>query len=386
MKRGQSIVLLCVSSLPFVLELPYAWRAMRISSVERWNWCFALWAVLLAISGVLLLRKKASVAVNLDACPGNLADGSMDEPPVLKSEREHNEVWRFVGLLPALFFLLFGYVKHIHLAILLGGILLPYTLAGCLLGRRILLPLLPSCGLLVLFCPSIGVLLSTLFARDGILLKALCAVAFSALLPILLYCRMPKINLEALLFVGIALLVVAGYWIRARAVSRHPALQPVFDELVSPRFRGVQEVVSVSDRQFFGESDIKRFLFNDQNGHVIQVLVVSRIDNIHQIHPTSYCLRVSGFQTMVEHARLLPSKENCPVAVVLETLAERSHERHLFWQWFSTSEYSTSNFLLFRTLYSPANDWSVFLIDVQLNDTLDDGQQLLHDFISDFIR
>ena len=37
---------------------------------------------------------------------------------------------------------------------------------------------------------------------------------------------------------------------------------------------------------------------------------------------------------------------------VLETLTERFGEKRLFWQWFSNSSYSTSSFLLFRTLGS----------------------------------
>ncbi len=387
MKRAYSILLLCVSSIPFVLELPYACRAMQISAAERWNWCFVLWAVLLAFLAFFLRWLKDSHDMEELAAPAENACSEEAQAQDASAPAAVGPVsaWRFVSLLPALLLLLFGYMKQIHLAVLLGSIILPFALSVCLFGWRKVMPLLPCCGVLIFFCPSIGVALSTLFAFDGLLLKVFCALAFTALLPCLLFCRLPKLRLEPLLFGGFALVIACGYWVRVGVVSRHPALLPVFDNLVSARFRGVAEEISAGDRHFFGDTTIKRFYFNDQNGNAIQVLTLSNIDNIHQVHPTAYCLRVGGYQTTVEHARLLPQKGNSPPAKVLETLAERAEEKRLFWQWFSTPEYSTSNFLLFRTLYSPANDWNVFVIDMQLTGTLEEGQQLLHDFISDFM-
>ena len=380
-------LLLGVSFLPFLLELPYCIRAMRISPAERWNWCFALWAILLAAVAVVLRRRRLTHEPGDTPLGEAIGQGETCRTEVSMLEVVdgfHFAVWRYACLLPTLLLLLYGYVKHIHLAVLLGGILLPYMLAACLFGWGKALPLFPSGGVLVLFCPSVGILLSALLTQDGVLLKLLCGLGFTVLLPCLLYCKMPKISLEAVAFCGLALLIVAGYWVHAGAATRHPAMLPVFDGLLSSRFRGIQESISASDRQFFGDSDIRRFLFNDQDGQVIQVLAVSRIDNIHQIHPTSYCLRVGGYQTLHEHAYCLPYADGETVEV-LETLAERSGEKHLFWQWFSNSSYSTSSFFLFRTLYSPASDWSVFIVDMPLDCSLEEGQRLLHDLIIDFI-
>ncbi|MBR4675600.1 MAG: exosortase-associated EpsI family protein [Victivallales bacterium] len=385
MKRSHSIVLLCASFLPFLFELPYCFHAMRISSAERWNWGFGLWAILLAALAVFFrLKTSRTPARKRDAGESNCQTETcrLDEH-AQDAEKEPSDVlWRFASLVFPLFLLLFGYARQIHLAILLGGISLPFTLAGCLFGWRNILLLLPSCCTLVLFCPSVGILLSALLNLDGVLLKLLCALGFLVLLPCLLYCKKSKINLEAFLFSGIALIVAAGYWMRSGAVSRHPALLPVFDGLVSPHFRGVQESVSAADRQFFGDSDVKRFLFNDQNGNAIQVLVVSRIDNVHQVHPTAYCLRVGGFQMLHEHAYRLPQAGEA--VEVLETLGERSGEKRLFWQWFSNSSYSTSNFMLFRTLYSSATDWSVFIVDMPFDGTQEEGQEILFSLISEF--
>ncbi len=384
MKRSHSILLLCLVSIPFVMELPYAFTAMRISSVERWNWVFVFWAVLLAVAAFLLRRWKEGREAEAAALAEITSHSEECKTEHSEDGKNHASAWGYATLLPALLLLLFGYVKHIHLAILVGGIFLPYTLAGCLLGWRKVLQLLPSCGVLLFFCPSIGVFLSTIFTLDGLLLKAFCAFVFSLLTPFLVLCKRPKISFETVAFGTIALLIVCCYWVKGCTMTRHPSLLPVFDDLVSSGFRGIEEEISATDRHFFGDSDIKRFLFNDQNGNTIQVLVVSKIDNIHQVHPTAYCLRVSGYQTQLEHSKRLQSMEKNPMAEVLETLAERSEEKRLYWQWFSTPDYSTSNFLLFRTLYSPAKEWSVFIVDMPLNGTLEEGQKVLQNFISDF--
>lgn len=387
MKRIYVIILVGLSCLSLIFELPYAFRAMQISSAERWNWCFIIWAALLAVFAYVLRHWKEQRPSEYRSIFG--IDGGSEENQSngeqFEEDNDHPGAVSYVLPIPPLLLLLFGYAKNIHLAVLLGGIFLPYTLAGCLLGWRKVRQLFPACGVLIFFCPSIGVFLSTVFTLDGLLLKAICSLVFTALMPCLVLYKMPKLTLETLFFVCIALLIAGSYWVRSGAISRHPALVPVFDDLVSPNFRGIAEEISDGDKHFYGDSNIKRFFFNDQKGNTIQVLVVSNIDNIHQIHPTAYCLRVGGFQATVEHSKSLPPRENNSSAEVLETLAERSDEKRLFWQWFSTPEYSTSNFLLFRTLYSPANDWSVFVVDMPLNGTLEEGQQLLQQFIADFM-
>ena len=52
MKKLRHILCLA-ASLPFVCKLPYAWQSIRTSPAERWNWCFALWAVLLLLAGLV---------------------------------------------------------------------------------------------------------------------------------------------------------------------------------------------------------------------------------------------------------------------------------------------------------------------------------------------
>lgn len=360
MKTHWKILLCALATLPFIWELPYAFHAMVISPAERWNWCFGLWAlVLLSLACVLSCRNASS-----------------------GGDAKHS-AWRFASLLPATLLLLFGTIKHIHLAFLMGGILLPYTLASCLFGARMAMLLLPGCGLLVLFSPSVGIILSTLIPQDGILLKSILAILLTCLLPCLVLLRVKRIKLEALAFAGIALLIAVAYVAHGHASSRQPALLPVFDSLISPHFRGVQDKPSAADRQFFGDSNIMRFTFCDQAGNAIQVLMVNKIDNIHQIHPTTYCLRVNGYEILTEHALHLPQEGGLQPMDVWELIVENNGEKHIFWQWYSNRKYSTANFLLFRAVYSPAQNWSVYILEIPVAADIEATRHTLRNFIAE---
>ena len=359
MKKPWKILFLALAMLPFIMELPYVFHAMAISPAERWNWCFLILA--------LLLLSLAGIIASINDSLHNAAESSS---------------WRFATLILAVLLLLFGAIKHIHLAFLMGGILLPYTLVYCLYGWRPALLLLPGCGMLALACPSIGIILSTIFSKDGLVLKSILAALLTILFPCIALLRIPRLKIEALAFAGLALLVAGAYVVHGHASSHQPPLLPVFDGLITQHFRGVQDIVSAGDRQFFGDSNIKRFTFNDQAGNAIHVLTVSKIDNIHQIHPSTYCLRVSGYQILMEHTLHLPQEGEMQPMDVQEYIVERDGEKRIFWQWYSNRKYSTASFLLFRAVYSPAQNWSVYLLEIPNTDT-DVTRNTLRTFINE---
>lgn len=364
-KHLKHILFLAAASLPFVCELPYAWRAMRVSPAERWNWCFALWAIVLFLAGAAWNRWKEAPSDHKSTASIPL---------------------RFALLAPAVLLLSLGYCRHIHLAILLGGIMLPMSLANVFYGWQVLRVLLPACGVLVLFCPSVGIWLSTLLPLNGILLKLLLAGGFTLLFPLLVSNSLTHFPVEKTLFCAIALLLAAGYWLNGQLLTRQPPLRPQFDSLLSSQFRGIQEPGDERDRQFFGSSNIQRYLFQDGKQHPIQVLAISDIDNIHNVHPAIYCLRCSGYQILSETSRLFPPDGRLPQIEVLEILAEFHGEKILFWQWYSTPSFSTCNFLLFRMLYSKKDNWSAFILNTPVRYSLETTQFQLRTFLQDFLK
>ncbi len=364
-KHLKHILFLTAASLPFVCELPYAWRAMRISPAERWNWCFALWAIVLFLAGTAWNRWK---------------EASSDRKSTTSTPL------RFALLAPAVLLLFLGYYRHIHLAILLGAIILPMSLANVFYGWRVLRVLLPACGVLILFCPSVGIWLSTLLPLNGILLKLLLAGGFSLLFPLLVSNSLTHFPVEKALFCTIALLLAVGYWLNGQLLTRQPPLRPQFDSLLSSQFRGIQEPEDERDRQFFGNGNIQRYLFQDEKKHPFQVLAISDIDNIHNVHPTTYCLRCSGCRILSETSRLFPPDDHLPQIEVLEILAELHGEKILFWQWYSTPSFSTCNFLLFRMLYSKNDNWSVFILNTPVRYSIETTRFQLRTFLQDFLK
>ena len=335
---------------------------MAVSPAERWNWFLGLWAIALLSVAIAFISREDN-AQNV----------------------RRRSVWRFAVMLPAALLLLFGATRHIHLAFLMGGILLPYTMAACLFDGRVALLLLPGFTTLALFCPSVGIILSTIFHLDGFLLKSIIAVLMTAILPCVALLHIPHLNTEAIAFSGLALLVAGAYAVQGRTSSRQPPLRPVFDNLISEHFRGVQDNVSDGDRQFFGDSEIKRFTFIDQADNAIYVLCVGKIDNIHQIHPTTYCLRVNGYEILKEHVLHIQQEGGFQPMDVQELVVERNGAKRIVWQWYGSKEYSTASFLRFRTFYSPANDWSVYILDCPVATDMDKTQQTLKSFIREFL-
>jgi len=364
-KHIKRILFLTAASLPFVCELPYALRAMRVSPAERWNWCFALWAIVLFLTGAAWNRWKEAPSDRKSATSAPL---------------------RFALPVPAVLLLSLGYCRHIHLAILLGGIMLPLSLANVFYGWRVLRVLLPACGVLVLFCPSVGIWLSTLLPLDGFLLKLLLAGGFTLLFPLLVSNSLTRFPVEKTLFCATALLLAAGYWLNGQLLTRQPPLRPQFDALLSSKFRGIQEPEDERDRQFFGNGNIQRYLFQDEKQHSIQVLAISDIDNIHNVHPAIYCLRCSGYKILSETSRLFPPDDHLPQIEVLEILTELHGEKILFWQWYRITSFSTCSFLLFRMLYSKKDNWSVFILNTPVRYSLETTQFKLRTFLRDFLK
>jgi hypothetical protein len=272
------------------------------------------------------------------------------------------------------------------MVILAGGLLLPGCLIYALWGWRHLLLCLPPLGMLALACPSVGYLLSLAFSYGEVTLKTILAALLTVMVPILYLVHLEKVTPKALAFSILALLVPALYLSGGRSISLQPAVLPVFSRLITNDFRGVQEMDNDSDRTFFGDSKSERFQFVDATGTSIGALHVWDIADVHKIHPTAFCLRVGAYRLLQEKTLHLPAKEGLPAMDVLEILAERQGRRRLFWQWYSTPSRSTGSFLLFRTIFSQKDNWSAFIVDTPVGDSLEERRETLHRFVAAFME
>ena len=359
MKRFAPPILLFLSAIPLLLELPYCFQAMKSSPPENWNWCFLFGAVALFIVLLPHLRKACS------SCEFSFQ--------------------RLLFVLPALLLLAGGVFRHIHFLVLVSGILLLLSMALSLFGGQVALYLLPVAGMLLLFLPNTGFLLATVFPWNALPLKICAALFFIALVPLVLSWKARLLSPSTFLFTTIAILIVAGYFVSTNPPALEQPLLPDFTPLLTQNFRGITDTVTEGDFQFFGKSKIDRFLYYRKDDDTsVSVLTVGEIDNIHQVHPVVFCLRAGGYRTLSEQSIRWPEESAQPWNI-REILAQRNEQKVLFWQWFSTAEKSTASFLLFRSLYSSADNWTVFLIGTPVRDSYEQSHKVLGQFVKDFL-
>ena len=360
MKKAIPHLLLPLSLIPFALELPYCFSAMRVSPAERFNWCFLIAAFLLVIFIGPKLVEQGFPKVNFKPL-------------------------KWLVVIPPLALWLFGLVRNIHLATLLGGGLLPCAIVYCIYGWRELFLLSPAFGVLLLSIPNIGLLLSSVLGFDGILIKTIFALVLAAIIPILYVLRNPIPKPSTAFFCALALLVAFAYLAGGHySASLCSPTIPDFDKLISEEFRGIRQSDTSQYKNFYGDSDIRQFNFTDKAGNVANILLVSKIQNIHNVHPTTFCIRVGGYAILSEQTMHIKQDGQHQAFDVQEIIAEKNGRKHIFWQWYSTPDKSTASFLLFRTLYSSQGNWTAFLVDAPVNATAEDARNMLQSLIRGF--
>ncbi len=224
MKQFRNILLLLLCALPFALELPYCFHAMRSAPPEHWNWCFLLASVLLFLAAI---------------------------PEIFKHRRENkdqappcNSPLRFLLLLPPALLLAVGYLQHIHFLLLIGGILLVFALICILYGWGLAAYLIPGMGMLFLFLPNVGMLLATVIPLDSILLKVLASLIPLALAVLFHFVKPSGISPSALLFWLLAGIIALCYLLPGSDSILNPPLLPDFTPLISRDFRGIADTVT----------------------------------------------------------------------------------------------------------------------------------------------
>ncbi|MBQ7649847.1 MAG: hypothetical protein IJS15_02750, partial [Victivallales bacterium] len=216
MKRILPISAILISALPLALKLPYCLQAMRSSPAERLNWCFLIAAFLMATA----------------ALPKILKDPPKPTFAPLKC----------LTLFPPILLIVFGVVKNIHLATLLGGVVLPFSTIYCIYGWQPLFLLSPAFGTIVLSIPNIGLLASSVLGLDGLLLKVVAAILLEAAIPIFYILKNPVPKPATALFCLMAILILLAYLAGGHySSSIRPPVMPDFDKLILNDFRGIHQ-------------------------------------------------------------------------------------------------------------------------------------------------
>lgn len=376
--------LTALSLIPLLLEMPYVFRTMGNSPLESKNYVFLLLAIAQVAFAIFMGHKNNT----------------------LKLDGKLNTACLLITLFSAAC-LAVSWYKLVHLAVIISSIGLFWSVTCIVYSWPTACALLPACAMFLLGVPSTGFLLGNATGLNGLAAKALLAAVLLPLTPLLSspkYCPPPA----ALLYAGTALAIAACYGMKMTTGRLAPPLMTHFKTLAADGFHGTDMAISEADKTFYGNSDISRFLFSDAEGHAIHVLEVANVADIHAIHPMAYCLRASGYTLESEQTfaiTTLPNLRRSHLTLpnlqmnhltdsrtshgnsqifINEIVSSRGGRRSLHWQWYTTPEHSTASFLLFRSIYSPAENWRMIHVSTDLASTPEKSRLRLQHFLQAF--
>lgn len=344
--------------LPLLWELPYIFKAIGESPLESYNYVF--------------------LALAVGQCAFSFIKCNKDN--TLKRLEKLNLIGVFLILL-SLMCLAASWHKHIHFALILSSVALIWSVSFTLCNWPAACALLPICAMFMLGIPSTGFLLGNATGLNGLTAKSILATVF--LLMTLLATSKYRPSPKTLIYACACLAIAACYCVNMTPGSLAAPLSPNFNALSADGFSGTNMEISDADRNFFGTGDIQRFFFSDNNGNAIQVLDVANVANIHAVHPMTYCLRASGY--ILENEQTIAITIDGREVFVQEITAIHGGKRTLHWQWYSTPEHSTASFLLFRSVYSPKENWRIIQLCATMNDTPENARASLLHFTNAFV-
>ena len=326
--RALGRLLFISSFLPYAAKLPYMLGAWRYSPMDRHDWLFLLVAVvaLLASFRVLLARRSATQGMYL------------------------------LALLPSLTVIALGEALDIHAAVIMGAVAFAWSILWFTLGWRSAYTAFPIYAILGLSCTSttywLGYFSGTLH-WSGLAIKEVLTVLLLVWLLFNIF-RERQVRREAFCFYLAFTILIFTAW-QARPLYRSaPSFIPDFSFLDRGEFFGRALTITPADERFYGSSDVGKYIFASDE-HIVSILAVTCVENVHQIHPASHCLRVSGWAIDAENVVSVGIADQ--KLYVSEIIAQRGAQRLMVWVWYSSADVSTGNFLAFRRLWRQGTPW-----------------------------
>lgn len=326
--RALGCLLFISSFLPYAWKLPYMTGAWRYSPMDRHDWLFLLIAAvaLLASFRVLLARRSATHGLYL------------------------------LVLLPSLALMALGGALDIHAAVIMGAVAFAWSMLWFILGWRSAYTAFPIYAILGLSCTSTTYWLgyfSGALQWNGLAIKGVLAALLLIWLLLNIFCERQVRRESFCFYLAFAALTFATW--QARTLYRSaPPFIPDFSSLDRGEFFGRTLTITPDDERFFGSSNVGKYIFASEE-HIVTILAVTCVDNIHQIHPASHCLRVSGWAIDAENVVSVAVAEQ--KLYVSEIIAQRGSQRLMVWVWYSSANVSTGNFLAFRRLWRQGTPW-----------------------------
>ena len=341
------VILLFLSAVPLVCQIPYFIQAWTGSRLDHWDWIYYLLGIG-AMTWALYERKP----VKFD--------------------------WRGICLLVPMLILTFSTPYHqINALSIAAGVGVIFAAAWSLGAWAFAYALLPAVIILLLGTPSSSYHIS-------LLLNSPVWAAWSVKLLLAMGClawiwgnRKFKWQIKpgTLFFVAAVLATFLLLMHTKELYFTGKAFTPDFP-VKAGAFFGRNIEPDDNTKRFFATSTVRQYRYI-KKGCEISVLAVKCGKNIHEIHPASHCLRTSLWTVHSEKLHYLQDN-----FAVTQIDAQKGSSRYLVWVWFSSEEFSTPSFLGFRRQFKVRGNYFTYQISVPVYENIEKSQAVLLDFFN----
>lgn len=340
-------VLMLVSAIPLIMQIPYLLSAWCGSRLDQWDWIFYL----LTIPAVVLASDKKK-------------NGKCDYLALLL-------------LIPMLFLSLATPVHQINAVAAAAAVIVIFAAVWLLYSWKFACRLLPAAMILFLGTPSSSYQLSLLLMFPvwaAWLSKFLLSVAAFGWI----FCirRFDLQISKGTLFFSAALVGSCLLLLHTKELYfEGRSFVPEFSSHIGD-FWGRNVEPDANTKRFFATASVKQYRYTKINTD-ISVLAVQCGKDIHEIHPASHCLRTSMWS--VDSEEILYLQDNFAVT---EIYAVKGNSRILVWVWYSSKDFSTPSFLGFRRHFRNDGNYYTYQISVPVfNDDVEAVRNELRNFI-----
>ncbi len=347
--------------IPFLLQVPYLLNAWHYSRRDQWDGLFYLLAI--ALAAACFRRVRSWAAAKPD--------------------------WLGLAVM-ALGLLVIGaaYYKHISTAKIGGSIIFFFGTVFLLYGRKLFIGVAPLLLISLLGCPSTTYWgeyyfnnFTGLGGETGLWLKAALALGAGAWFVFLK--KTPPFR--HLLFAG--LIIALGVLLLARLqkpLYGEPLAAEKASLQIGPWLGGIMSL-SAEDLRFFSGSTATRYGFYSTDD-MIGFLVVEVTGNIHNIHPPQICLSSGGNRILQSREKILETVKG-PLALQETMIEHPDFGRSVVYSWYVGPQWSTGNFLVFRSNWKANERWRSFQARTGFRgEDVEEGQRKLEFFINGWLE
>ena len=346
-----------LAGIPFFLTIPYSCRSWSVSPMDRLNWVFHIFFLLVAACGIPSVKDSAV--------------------------RSKPDWFALPAVAAAAGVYVAGFVQHIYLLRILGGVGIWWTGVWYFCGWGAAWVQLPAFGVLALGSTSTTFLLCNrlLISPQTALFCKLAAAVVCAVMSVVFILTDFVMKREVFWFLLASAAILTGTVVSRGGSSAAP-FRP--DLTVAPPGLAIQDVALSEDTiRFFEGSEACQYLVKD-DVFTCSALVVKCGSDIHKIHPASHCLRSGGADIRSESVVMqhLPDGRDLPVTEIRSVV----HGIHaLTFVWYTGPTETTGSFFAFRRKWSASEEWRSyqFVAPVQ-GGSEETARKLLLDLLSKF--